>query len=155
MHQQLVLSINGTADKFRWCWLNDGQPQNEAVGNIESLKAAVGGAGLQAWLLLPGMKVVTRELDYSEKEKKHLRNLLPFQLEESVVGDVDDLHVALGDAAAGKVALAYTDKNWLRSVFKQLSDIGLEVTRCWSTPLLLPMQPSASGQPIEPEVEAS
>ena len=154
--QQLVLSINGNADNFRWCWLNDGQPETESAGNLEALKAAIGSVGLQAWLLLPGAKVVTRELEYSEKEKTHLRNLLPFQLEESVVGDVDDLHVALGDAIGGKVALAYADKNWLRNVFKQLADIGVEITRCWSTPLLLPLQPLVnSGEHVEPEIQAS
>jgi general secretion pathway protein L len=140
MSQQLILAINNSADNFRWCWMQDGQPQSSASGNLESLRTAVSGMAQQAWLLLPGSKVVTRELEYSEKEKKHLRNLLPFQLEDSVVGDIDDLHFALGDANQGKVAVSYTDKQWLREIFEQLTSIGIEVSRCWSAPTLLPFQ---------------
>ncbi len=150
MSQQLVLSINSTADNFRWCWLNDGQAQAEASGNLDALRAVLGNVGQQAWLLLPGAKVVTRKLEYTEKEKKHLRNLLPFQLEESVVGDIDELHFALGAPIAGKVALAYTDKQWLKSIFTQLSNIGVEITRCWSTPLLLPLQAPPVAEQLDP-----
>jgi len=150
MSSQLVLSINGTADNFRWCWLSDGQAQAEASGNLDALRAVLGNASQQAWLLLPGAKVVTRKLEYTEKEKKHLRNLLPFQLEESVVGDIDDLHFALGTASAGKVALAYTDKQWLKSIFTQLANIGVEITRCWSTPSLLPLQAAPAAEQLDP-----
>jgi general secretion pathway protein L len=140
MSQQLILAINNSADTFRWCWLQDGQPQSPASGNLDALRAAVSGMAQQAWLLLPGSKVVTRELEYTEKEKKHLRNLLPFQLEDSVIGDIDDLHFALGDAQQGKVTVSYTDKQWLRGIFEQLVSIGIEVSRCWSAPTLLPFQ---------------
>ena len=139
MSQQLVLSIDNSSNNFRWCWLHNGQPQATASGNLEALRAAAGGIALQVWLLLPGIKVVTRELEYTEKEKKHLRNLLPFQLEDSVVGDIDDLHFAIGEASKGKVTISYTDKNWLREIFQQLASIGLEISRCWSAPTLLPL----------------
>jgi len=161
MSQQLVLSINSDADNFRWCWLSDGQIHSSASGNLEALAAALDNAAQQVWLLVPGAKVVTRQLEYTEKEKKHLRNLLPFQLEESVVGDIEDLHVAIGTAAAGKVTLAYTDKRWLKSVFSQLAAIGIEITRCWSTPSLLPLQvpPQELLEPVfsasDPEPESA
>lgn len=152
MSPQLIVSTNSAADSFRWCWLSDGQIQSSAMGNLEALRASLGDMAQQAWLLLPGAKVVTRQLEYTEKEKKHLRSLLPFQLEESVVGDIDDLHVAMGTASAGKVALAYTDKQWLKSIFTQLSNIGIEITRCWSAPLLLPLQAAVTLEPVEPSL---
>lgn len=150
MSQQLVVSINSNADNFRWCWLGDDQTQAAASGNLDALRTALNNTGQQAWLLLPGAKVVTRKLEYTEKEKKHLRNLLPFQLEESVVGDIDDLHVAIGTPSAGKVALAYTDKQWLKSIFAQFSNIGIEITRCWSTPSLLPLQAPVVTEHLDP-----
>jgi general secretion pathway protein L len=152
MSMQLVLSVNTSADGktladwFRWCWLGaDGNPQPDsaASGDREALRAALGertaGHNLSTWLILPGSSVNTRALEYSEKEKKHLRNLLPFQLEESVVGDVEDLHFALGTPAGGRVVVAYTDKTWLQAVFAELATLGIEITRCWSAPLVLPM----------------
>lgn len=150
--QQLVVSINSDADDFRWCWLSEGRVQSPDAGNLDALRAVLGNLSQHAWLLLPGSKVVTRKLEYTEKEKKHLRNLLPFQLEESVVGDIDDLHVAIGTADAGKVALAYTDKSWLKSVFTQFADIGIDITRCLPAPLLLPFQ-APSTEPLEPTLE--
>lgn len=158
MAPQLVISINSAADHFRWCWLQDGRAETTAAGNLEALQAAIGQVSQQVWLLLPGAKVVTRELEYSEKEKKHLRSLLPYQLEESVVGDVEDLHFALGEAKAGKIVVAYTDRDWLRSVFALFAGIGAEITRCWSAPSLLPLAPAAPLEPQEPvlvEAEAT
>lgn len=150
MSSQLVVSINSTADYFRWCWLGDDCAP--AAGDLAALRTALGDVAQQAWLLLPGAKVVTRRLEYTEKEKKHLRNLLPFQLEESVVGDVEDLHVALGAATAGKVTLAYTDKEWLKAIFAQFANIGLEITRCWARPQLLPLQaPVVQAEPLMAE----
>jgi len=158
MAPQLVISINSAADHFRWCWLQDGRAETTSAGNLEALQAAIGQVSQQVWLLLPGAKVVTRELEYSEKEKKHLRSLLPYQLEESVVGDVEDLHFALGEAKAGKIVVAYTDRDWLRSVFALLASIGAEITRCWSAPSLLPLAQPAPVEPREPvlvEAEAT
>ena len=150
MSSQLVVSINSTADYFRWCWLGD--TASAAAGDLDALRTALGDLSQQAWLLLPGAKVVTRSLEYTEKEKKHLRSLLPFQLEESVVGDIEDLHVAIGTASAGKVALAYTDKQWLKAIFSQFSNIGIEITRCWATPLVLPLAASVVTEPQEPSL---
>lgn len=151
---QLVVSIDSRtglhrADDLRWCWLGEGQVQSSSSGSLESLRASLDNLTHQAWLLLPGSSVVTRELEYTEKEKKHLRNLLPFQLEESVIGDIDELHVAMGTPQNGKVALAYTDKLWLKAIFKQLADIGVEITRCWSAPSLLPLS-SPAPESLEP-----
>lgn len=154
MSMQLVLSVTTSddgktlADQFRWCWLGiDGTPASEGeTGNREALRAALSDKPINpqsAWLILPGSRVNTRQLEYSEKEKKHLRNLLPFQLEESVVGDVEDLHFALGTPADGKVVVAFADKIWLQAAFAELAALGIEVTRCWTAPLTLPLAAEA------------
>lgn len=154
MSMQLVLSVTTSddgkslADRFRWCWLGvDGVPADEgASGNREDLRAALGDKPANpqsAWVILPGSRVNTRQLEYSDKEKKHLRSLLPFQLEDSVVGDVDDLHFALGTPVDGKVVVAFADKTWLQGAFAELAALGIEVTRCWTAPLTLPLAAEA------------
>lgn len=159
MSMQLVLSVNPSedgknlADHFRWCWLTpEGTPANEsfASGDREELRAFIGShtsGPLNAWLILPGSRVNTRQLEYSDKEKKHLRNLLPFQLEDSVIGDVEDLHFALGTPVAGKVVVAFADKAWLQVAFAELKALGIEVTHCWSAPLTQPLALDAAAQP--------
>lgn len=155
MSMQLVLSVTTSddgktlADNFRWCWLGaDGVPTTEgASGTRDDLRAALGDKPSHphsAWLILPGSRVNTRQLEYSDKEKKHLRNLLPFQLEDSVVGDVEDLHFALGTPADGKVVVAFADKTWLQAAFAELAALGVEVTRCWAAPLTLPLAVDAA-----------
>ncbi len=157
MSSQFVLSVSDSAqggtlgDLFRWCWLGaDGLPLAAPVsGDRDSLRAhlAERASGTQStWLILPGERVGTRELEYSDKEKKHLRSLMPFQLEDEVIGDVEEMHFALSPAANGKVTLAFTDKAWLQAVFAELAALGMEVTHCWSSPLTLPLPAEASGE---------
>lgn len=152
MADQLVLIINRAADEYHWCWL-DAQlnPRLETAGSgpVEALAAAVHGNYHQVWLIVPGTKVVTREVEYSDKEKKHLRTLLPFQLEETVIGDVERFHFALGSLANGVARVAYVEKAWFEQVFAQLAAINLDVTRCWSAPAALPLLP-----PVETSADA-
>ena len=157
MSSQLVLSVSdapqgGTlGDVFRWCWLGaDGQPvEAPASGDRDSLRAHLAersGGTQSTWLILPGERVATRQLEFTEKEKKHLRSLMPFQLEDEVIGDVDEMHFALSPAANGKVTLAYTDKAWLQAVFAELAAMGMDVTHCWSAPLTLPLPGAEAGE---------
>jgi general secretion pathway protein L len=61
-------------------------------------------------------------------------------LEETVIGDVDRFHFALGPLDNGKTSVAYLEKAWLEDVFAQLGECGVEVTQCWSAPLTLPFE---------------
>lgn len=148
MADQLVLFINRAADTYRWCWL-DAQLRprldTEGSGNAEALAATLQGGSHQAWLILPGTKVITREIDYTEKEKKHLRSLIPFQLEEAVIGDVDRFHFALAPLVDGKTVVTYLEKAWLEEVVAQLAAMHIEVTRCWAAPATLPLAPAADA----------
>ncbi len=155
MSDQLVLYINRAADIYRWCWLDaSGRALTDTAGSgdLQALEASVGAGTHQAWLILPGTKVITRELEYNEKEKKHLRNLLPFQLEDSVIGDVDRFHFALGPLNSGKVCVAYIERAWFEQVFEQLKSIAVEVSHCWSAPLALPL--AAPVVPLEGAADA-
>lgn len=152
MANQLLLYVAG-ADQYRWCSLGaDQKPLLDSAGsgNLEDLGALLGEGEHEVWLLLPGAKVITRELEYSEAEKKHLRRLLPFQLEESVIGDIDQFHFALGPMREGKVAVAYVERPWLSEIFAQLKSLGITVSHCSSLPLLLPLpSPAPTAEPAD------
>jgi len=90
-------------------------------------------------LLIPGSQVVIRDMEYAEAEKKHLRRLLPFQLEESVIGDINRFHFALGKAREGRVVLAYMERHWLANLFAQLAEHDIEVNQVRPLPLALPL----------------
>lgn len=142
MSEQLVISVDQSGDTFRWCWLTAGREPDlstAAAGDLAALAESLLTTPVQAWLIVPGNRVVTRELEYLDKEKKHLRTLLPFQMEETLIGDVDNFHFALGPLNQGKVCVAWLEKAWLEAVYSALSEINIEVTRCWSAPLTLPL----------------
>lgn len=142
MSEQLVISVDQSGDAFRWCWLTAGREPDlstAAAGDLAALAECLPTTPVQAWLIVPGTRVVTRELEYLDKEKKHLRALLPFQMEETLIGDIDNFHFALGPLNHGKVCVAWLEKAWLEAVYHALSDIHIEVTRCWSAPLTLPL----------------
>lgn len=142
MSEQLVISVDQSGDTFRWCWLTAGREPDlstAAAGDLAALAESLPATPVQAWLIVPGNRVVTRELEYLDKEKKHLRTLLPFQMEETLIGDVDNFHFALGPLNQGKVCVAWLEKAWLEAVYSALSEINIEVTRCWSAPLTLPL----------------
>lgn len=147
---QLVLRLNQLpldSNAFlRWFWLGPDMAQalHVGVGTLadlaQSLKELGQGEKTQTWVLLPGAKVSARRLHYSEKEKKHLHRILPYQLEDALIDDIDDLHFALSSPKNGDVTLAYLNREWLTDVFEQLSVLGIEVSHCFAAPALLPMQ---------------
>ncbi|WP_027330067.1 type II secretion system protein GspL [Marinimicrobium agarilyticum] len=142
MANQLVLYVNRAQDQFRWCWLDsESRPllDSSASGDLETLVNTLGEGHHSAWLLVPGNQVVTRELEYAEAEKKHLRKLLPFQLEESVIGDIDQFHFALGQPKDGRVITAYMESAWLHELFGRLSEHHIEIQHAWPLPLALPL----------------
>jgi len=142
MTHQLLLYANRALDHYRWCWFDaELNPLLESAGSgdLDQLSAMLGEGHHSLGLLIPGSQVVTRQMEYAEAEKKHLRRLLPFQLEESVIGDIERFHFALGKPAAGRVVLAYMERQWLETLFAQLSERNIEVAHARPLPLALPL----------------
>ena len=50
--------------------------------------------GLHTVLLMAGDSLVTRQLMFLPKEKRHLQRLLPFMLEPEIAADISQVHVA-------------------------------------------------------------
>ncbi len=139
MSKQLVLYIGHFEDQYRWCWRSeDGNYSQALKGAIGALAADLGVGNHTALLIIGGTQVALRQLPYAAQEKKHLSKLLPYQLEEEVVGDIEQFHFALGAAKDGLVTLAYTENTKLRALFTELADIGVEVSQCIPATLLLP-----------------
>lgn len=147
---QLVLRLNQLpldSNAFlRWFWLGPDMTQaiHQCEGTLDELSESVKEFGqgdrTSAWILLPGSKISARRLHYSEKEKKHLQKILPYQLEDALIDDIDDLHFALSTPKDGDVTLAYVNREWMTELFSALADIGIEVSHCVSVPALLPTQ---------------
>lgn len=148
MSEQLVIYLDHYDGNYHWRRSReDGSLEETERGDSAALAASIGPGNHRALLILGGPQVATRQLTYSEQEKKHLRRLLPFQLEEAVIGDINQFHVAMGSAREGQVAVAYTEKARLRALFADLAAANIEVSRCLPATLLLPLPDSGEGGP--------
>lgn len=147
MSEQLVIYIDHYEGDYRWCTSReDGSFSAQQVGDSAALAASLGSGNHRALLILGGPQVAMRQLRYSEQEKRHLRRLLPFQLEEAVIGDISQFHFAMGTPSEGQVAVAYTEKSRLRALFDELATANIEVTQCVPAALLLPLPDGEQGE---------
>lgn len=115
-------------------------PQTFGNGELSELQQTLGEWEYELWLLVPGARVVTTELTVSRKEQRHLRSMAPFQLEDDLACEIDEVHFAFGPVSNGKVAIARVDKGWLQQHFTALAEMGLEIQRCLPEALLLPTE---------------
>jgi|SRR5690554_1139918 len=144
MSDQLTLYLAHYGGHYTWLRRRNGLPDELATGSPADLAAQQGGGNISARLIIGGPQVVVRQLPYSDAEKRHLRRLMPFQLEEEVIGDISQFHFALGTAAAGEVSLAYTESARLSDTFAQLAEVGIEVKQCFPAALLPQLTPPAT-----------
>ena len=110
-------------------------------GDLHSLQEALADDDHELWLLVPGARVVTQHLQVTKKEQRHLRQIAPYQLEDELAGEVDDIHFAFGTPVDEQVPIACIDKAWLQGHFDVFSGIGLEVMHCLPDTLMLPRAP--------------
>lgn len=141
MSDTLTLYISHYGSDFTWLFRRDNLPDQLGAGDIEDLAGALGAGNHQARLIIGGPQTVSRQLQYVEKEKRHLRKLMPFQLEDEVVGDIDQFHFAFGTPSEGQVSLVYTEQAPFRELFEALASINVEVIQALPAALM----PSATN----------
>lgn len=139
MAEQLIIQLltestndDGTiARQFRWGFADD--LSNWAVesheGDSESLLATLQGSQRPVVLLIPGYRVVTSLLPYNKKEAKHFLKLLPYEIEDDVLSNVDALHFSVGAKTDETVVVAYVDREWFRDLIQWCENEGIVVER--------------------------
>lgn len=153
MSEHLIIYIAHYNGAYTWLRRRDDMPDELTTGPLAKLAAELEpGAVIRARLIIGGPQVVVRRLPYAEAEKRHLRRLMPFQLEDEVIGDISQFHFALGRPADGEVTLAYTEKARLRDIVDELAEVGIEINQCLPA-ALLPSVPVADPAVPDPAAE--
>lgn len=114
-------------------------------GDLTALQDALAEGRYRPWMLLPGERIGSATQPLVYRERRHLRDALPYQLEESLLGDVETLHFAFGEPVPAElpgeedalVPVAWCDRDWLAQILKPLHDAGLELHHAVPEPLLL------------------
>lgn len=109
-----------------WVLQDDQRPTGALFhGNLQ--EAAAQAAGARVSVLVPGVDVVLAQVELPAMKAQRLARAVPFALEEQLAGDVDDLHVAIGQRdTQGRVANAVVSRQRLDGWLEQLKAVGLQ-----------------------------
>jgi general secretion pathway protein L len=143
----VLIRASGRGD-YQWVRLDaPAWIQSPSVtGNLAQLQGELGAQPGQLWLLLPGTQVNTRIVPFIVREHRHLRVAIPYQLEESIAGDIEQLHFAFGEWRRlaepsgdndATVAVAWCNRDWLKAQIAPFTEQALELHCVVPEPLLL------------------
>lgn len=90
-------------------------------------------------LVVPAESVAFHRVSYESAEKRLLAKTVPYNLEEKLLNDVEDLHFSLGPAHDGEVDVAVVSDNTLQELLQQFDDKGIDVSAVIPEQLLAPV----------------
>ncbi|MFL0811071.1 MAG: general secretion pathway protein GspL [Agarilytica sp.] len=114
-----------------WQWrkqLADGSWDDEIhAGTLELLAELLPSISTPVCLVVPGAKVVARNVSVDGTEKKHLAKLLPFEMEEEIIDPVEDLHFCFGQVENDRVNLFYMHNDEFSELLEEIELVSKEV----------------------------
>lgn len=133
----LIHSLGGSPGELGYRCLWRGRQQTFA--SIAEIKSLFAGRRVECWLLLAGDRVRLDLLPCSTDEYRHLRQALPYELEETLIDSVDQLHFAYlaPKDLQERVAVACCNRDWLAAQLQPFVSEGLEIHGLLPAPLAL------------------
>ena len=81
-------------------------------------------------LLLPTSNVLLTDVQVPEKQQKHIDKVLPYLMEDSIAGNVDELHFVVADKLSNSRVLAVAvNHDHMAFVLQQCAQCGLDPVR--------------------------
>ncbi|MDB6061038.1 MAG: hypothetical protein JWM78_1141 [Verrucomicrobiaceae bacterium] len=122
-----------------------------AHGSVADVAADPAARDAELILIVPAQKVALREVAFVARERRLLRQTVPYTLEEQLVDDVDTQHFAFGTPQLNQVPVAIVDKQWLGDWLQRSAQAGLDIKRVLPEQLLLPYRDKCWTLRIEAE----
>lgn len=97
------------------------------TGDINLLAESI--QGRQVILLLPGQHAVSMCVETDLKDRKLISKVLPYQVEEHIIDNLDDLAFAYGPVKDGFITLCYTDEGFARESIEAIESRGGQVQK--------------------------
>lgn len=123
---------------YSWQRFNDGQWGELRSGSVDDIAQAFAEWPANTILVVPAHSVVTNAVAVAENERRYFRKLAPFQLEEDIIDDIDELHFAFGKLQSDKVTIAYTHNEALSRWLAPFQSRELSIAHIFSEAALLP-----------------
>lgn len=131
MRKQLLIQMPaadaGDAPDAAWLLRDEEQPSGRFFqGSLAD--AAAHAAGARVVALVPGADVLLARVEMPNLNRSNLAKAVPYALEEQLAGDVEDLHIAIGNRdASGRVANAVVSRQAIDSWLERLKQAGVHV----------------------------
>ena len=88
--------------------------------------------------VLPAARVLFARLKLPRVNAATIRELLPFAVEDRLLGDPSNIHAVAGHAASpGETVVAVIDREWLRAMLDALARFAIRPARAWPESCLL------------------
>ena len=89
--------------------------------------------------ILPASRVLFARLKLPRVNAATIRELLPYAVEDRLLGDPANIHAVAGRRdASGETTVAVVDRDWLATMLDALRRAGLRPAHAWSESALLP-----------------
>ena len=142
--KRLIVIYDPVEDpEFPFVWrLREGEHWmgSEARGDIDQLHSASVDIDAPLWLLLPTQQGVVLKHTIGSGEQRLFRKVIPFELEEQIITDIDDIHFVYSGIEEQRVTVAYTQLDWLEPLIESIDDREMNLQLACLEAQLLPWQ---------------
>lgn len=116
------------------------------TGDDEALKQTMPGSA-PVLVMLNGQAIVSTDAEMDEKDKRHIAKLLPFEMEEQLIDNVEDLHFSYGEIVDGHIPVLYARDEIVQEPIESLTELGCDVFHALPDYLMLTL-PEGGGATI-------
>ena len=129
-------------------WLDAGAASDGAVHTGTLMQAAAAASAHQVSVLVPAADVLCTEVDVPVRSSSNrLAQIVPYALEEQLVGDLEQQHFAIGRRAADttRTPVAVVSRDRLEAWLSALKDVGIVPEQLYAD---LSLMPPAEGHAV-------
>lgn len=133
--------VQQCGQQFSWLQISDEAIHAEYFeGGIEDLVQFFKQNELNRhWFFIPALiDVVTKRIQFTDKEKKHIVKAIPFMLEEDVITEIDQLQVLTHKHAPNQINVLAIEKQKLAQWHAVFSEHGINIPFCLPSCTFLP-----------------
>lgn len=143
MKNKLLLEYSPATGASRWVeYLAGGHPTLPAhSGTLDDFFATTESlAPFELLLVLNSPQVSVRTLNFESGERRHILKTASYELEDSLVSDIDELHFAFTKPGENSVKIAVMDKSLLQTVLDRFADKNIDIIAVLPFAELLPAE---------------
>jgi general secretion pathway protein L len=121
------------AFSYRWCVVDtELNLENAQYGDEQQLMGWLLDKEAPIVLVVPGEKAVAQQVAYDEKSKRHFAKMLPYEMEDQIIDDVEELHFSLGQTSSSQANIAYIDRQWFEELRRPFIESGFSISYCFA-----------------------